>query len=400
MPARVRRKYHGAAHRLPASFAPCERRRVDAQLAFFAVDVATAFSAALLCLRVLTQRPRLPAAQLVAAIAFNTVCDVILGRSDYSYWIPPPLRIEVHGGLEVFFNLAHNLTPFLFAALCHALYADRRRFPRWLYGLLAVQLFLEEPVRLLPAPGALLTQTAPALIETFFVAVALYWTVADWRGDLIEARRRTRVLTAIAIGVSVIASGLGLRVLIDPNTMTNYDAHVATNFSHLVLVVFVLFQMTQTGIDAYLDPLHPLAAPTPHPDAAALARLAALMESDHLYRRPGLTLAALAGKAGVPEYRLRRMIHEQLGFANFNAYLHAWRIRDACAQMRDPAQRRTPILTIALSVGYQSVNTFNRGFREVMGTTPSAWRSDALATSSEAVGQNEAAELPPSPKTA
>lgn len=43
--------------------------------------------------------------------------------------------------------------------------------------------------------------------------------------------------------------------------------------------------------------------------------------------------------------------------------------------MRDPALRRTPILTIALSVGYQSVNTFNRGFRDVMDMTPSVYRA-------------------------
>jgi AraC-like DNA-binding protein len=373
---------------------------MDAQLAFFAIDVATAFAAALLFLRVLTQRPRLPAAQLVAAIAFNSVCDVVLGRSDYGYWIPPALRIAVPGGLAVAFNLARNSTPFLFAALCCALYADGKRFPRWLYALFALQLFFEEPVRLF-ATNALLTQAAPALLQTFFVGVALYWTLADWQNDLIETRRRTRILTAAAIGVSLVASGLGLRVLIDPNTALNYHAHVAMNFSHLVLIVFVLFQMTETGIDAYLDPLRLRAPPSPppaaNPDAAALARLAALMEVEHFYRRPGLTLAALAQKAGVPAYRLRRMIHEQLGFANFNAYLHAWRIREACAQMRDPAQRRTPILTIALSVGYRSVNTFNRGFRDVMDTTPSAWR--ASASSGEAVGQRNESAAPP-PKSA
>jgi len=37
--------------------------------------------------------------------------------------------------------------------------------------------------------------------------------------------------------------------------------------------------------------------------------------------------------------------------------------------------RRTPILTIALSVGYQSINTFNRGFRDIMDMTPSEYRS-------------------------
>jgi AraC-like DNA-binding protein len=380
------------ACRLPLRHASV--RAVNAQLAFFALDVAAAIVAALLCLRVLTQRPRLPAAQLLGAIAFNAVCDVALGRSDYSYWIPEPLQVHVGGGLAILFNIARNLTPFLFAAFCFVTFADRRRFPGWLYALLAIQLFLEEPVHLFIAPGApyanLITQAAPALLETFFVVVALYWTLADWRADLIETRRRTRLVLTIVIGIDLIFSGLVSRVLIDPDTVANYYSHVALVFSHLALLVFILFQLMDEGADIYLDPLRRPAPPAPmtNPDAAALARLTALMRDDRLYRRAGLTLKALADKAAIPEYRLRRLIHEQLGFANFNAYLHAWRIREACEQLRDPAQRRTPILTIALSVGYQSVNTFNRGFRDVTGTAPSVWRAD----------ENQA--LPPAPKTA
>jgi AraC-like DNA-binding protein len=360
---------------------------VNAQLAFFAIDVATAFAAVLMGLRAL-QRWRLPAAKLIAFMAVNIVCDVILGRSDYNYWIPAALQVNVHGALAVIFNLARNLTSFLFAAFCFVEFTDRQRFPRWLYPLLALQLFLEEPVHLLLAPGSLtfdmLTQLAPALLQTFFVAMALYWTVADWRTDLIEARRRTRLFLTIAIGIDILFSGIVTRVLIGPltlNTIANYYIHVALVLSHLVLLLFVLFQLMDRGIDDYLDPLHPTepAPPATAPDAAALARLAALMEQDRLYRRPGLTLAALADKASVPEYRLRKLIHEHLGYANFNAYLHAWRIREACEQLRDPEMRRTPIMTIALSVGYQSVNTFNRGFREVMGTTPSQWRADETA---------------------
>jgi AraC-like DNA-binding protein len=37
--------------------------------------------------------------------------------------------------------------------------------------------------------------------------------------------------------------------------------------------------------------------------------------------------------------------------------------------------QRIPILTIALSTGYQSINTFNRGFREIVNMTPSAYRA-------------------------
>jgi AraC-like DNA-binding protein len=360
---------------------------VNAQLAFFAIDVATAFAAVLMGLRAL-RRWRLPAAKLIVFMAVNIVCDVILGRSDYNYWIPAALQINVHGVLAVVFNLARNLTSFLFAAFCFVEFTDKQRFPRWLYPLLATQLFLEEPVHLFIASGTLtfdlLTQLAPALLQTFFVAMALYWTIADWRNDLVEARRRTRLFLTIAIGIDILFSGIVTRVLIGPltlNTIANYYIHVALVLSHLVLLLFVLFQLMDRGIDDYLDPLHPTepVPPATPPDAAALARLAALMEHDRLYRRPGLTLAALAERAGLPEYRLRKLIHEQLGYANFNAFLHAWRIREACEQLRDPAQRRTPILTIALSVGYQSVNTFNRGFREVMGTTPSAWRADEMA---------------------
>jgi len=106
-----------------------------------------------------------------------------------------------------------------------------------------------------------------------------------------------------------------------------------------------------------------------------LARLTSLMESDRLYREPSLSLKHLADRVRVPEYRLRKIIHEQLGHSNYNAFLHRYRVQDACGQLRNPTMRRIPILTIALSVGYQSINTFNRGFRDVTGMTPSAYRS-------------------------
>jgi AraC-like DNA-binding protein len=110
-----------------------------------------------------------------------------------------------------------------------------------------------------------------------------------------------------------------------------------------------------------------------------------LLDRDHIYRRPSLTLKDLADAMPLPEYRLRKLIHEGLSYQNFNTFLHDYRVRDACRQLRDPAMTRVPILTIALSTGYQSINTFNRGFREVMGMAPSAYR---------ALGDEEARELP------
>ena len=61
----------------------------------------------------------------------------------------------------------------------------------------------------------------------------------------------------------------------------------------------------------------------------------------------------------IPEYRLRRVIHEGLKYRNFNALLHRYRIEEACALLADRQQRHLPILTIALTVGYNSINPFN-----------------------------------------
>ncbi|MEI9888169.1 MAG: helix-turn-helix transcriptional regulator [Rhizomicrobium sp.] len=354
---------------------------------FLSLDVATMVCAALVGVRVLASWPRLRTAQLVALIAFDGVCDVVLGRYDYRYWIAAPYHFEV-GAFEPFLNLARNLTPGLFMILSFLLFTDGRRFPRALLALLAVQMFLEEPVHwLLPAgwPFAqIVGETAPALLQTLFTGFALYLTVADWRSDLIEKRRRTRLLFSVAVGLDLIVSVLVPRVLIDPDTVANYYTHTALVASHLAIWIFLLFQLAGGGFRAFLDPAR---APKPAPPkpadpqtAAALVRLNALLENEHIYRRPGLSLADLAGRVGLPEYRLRALIHEELGYPNFNAFLHAYRIREAAAQLRDPILRRTPILTIALSVGYQSVNTFNRGFREVMGMTPSAYRAGEKTT--------------------
>lgn len=352
-------------------------------LLLFVIDVAAVVCIALFGALVLRRRPHLLTAQIVALIAFDTVCNVVLAHAEYGPWMPQAYRIALAPGWAVFFNLARNLTPAAFMAFCYVLFTDRRGFPIWLIALVIVQMFLEEPVRLLIPAGApytkIATQWAPALLQAFFVAVALYWTIADWRVDLIETRRRTRALVQIFIGIDVLISGLFLRVIVDPNSWVNYATHVGLTVCDLAVAVFLLLQFSGDGMDAYLDPLRK--RPTPLPAArapendAALGRLMALMENDHLYRNAALSLKGLAAKVGLPEYRLRMLIHERLGFANFNAFLHAWRVREACGQLRDPALRRTPILTIALSVGYQSVNTFNRGFRDVMDMTPSAYRA-------------------------
>lgn len=362
---------------------------LSAPLTLLAIDVATIVCAVLLAVLVLASQPQLRSARLIALIAFAMACGVLLGHQEYGYWIPPAFRIDV-GGWAWFLDLARNLTPGLFMFLCFTLFTERRRSPRWLLLLPAVQLGLDEPGRaIIPSAweyARFATQTAPALLQTLFAGFALYWIVADWRFDLVETRRRIRALT-LAVGCGlIIATALLTQVLIDPNSHASYSAHEALAVADLMILAFVLFRVADGGVGRYLD-FEPARAtvrqrPTADTDLGpALARLTALLEEERICEQEALSLKALADRVGLPEYRLRKLIHEQLGYRNFNALLHDYRIREACRQLSDPALRRTPILTIALSVGYASINTFSRGFREITGVTPSAWREAKLAAS-------------------
>jgi AraC-like DNA-binding protein len=118
-------------------------------------------------------------------------------------------------------------------------------------------------------------------------------------------------------------------------------------------------------------PAEPAPARKPHP---ALARLEQAMQAQHLYRREGLSLAALAAELGLGEAALRSLINHELGYRNFNDFLHHHRLQEACRRLVD---EDLPVLSIALECGYGSIGPFNRAFRERMGMTPTEYRGAA-----------------------
>jgi AraC-like DNA-binding protein len=63
-----------------------------------------------------------------------------------------------------------------------------------------------------------------------------------------------------------------------------------------------------------------------------------------------------------------------MAYRNFNDFLHAWRIREACEELARPDQARLSVLSIAMKVGYSSVGAFNRAFKARVGMTPTDFR--------------------------
>lgn len=268
--------------------------------------------------------------------------------------------------------------------------------PRWrhaaIWGVLG-GLGLLEFLVLVPArsPLAAPLGVALSLASLGFAILAVVQTVSGWRTDLIEGRRRLRALVVGgAAGYIAIVGAAELLLRGRPPPLAAAALNAAGLAAGSALIGWSLLRVA--GRDLFPEPPAAVSLPAAggvpkkpreldgEPlDPKALAALERLMAIERIYRQEGLSIGNLAAKLRLPEYRLRRLINQRLGYRNFNAYLNHYRVEDAKVGLADPRQAEVPILTIAMDAGFQSLRAFNRAFRAETGVTPSEYRGRAKA---------------------
>lgn len=241
-------------------------------------------------------------------------------------------------------------------------------------------------------------------LRFLFLALALMPIVREWRNDLVETRRRIRlllVLTSLAYMLVVVAVELFLQ-----GTLPAIQLELGHSMLLVLLIVPSSLYFLLTPVQYLIPADQPLIdvpaindtrgsdtaagnADLGHSEKRWLEELRRLMEEELVYRDHGLTIGNLASRLEVPEHILRRLINHHLGYRNFNAYLNHYRLGEAARRLSDLEQERLPILTIALEVGFASINPFNRAFRARFETTPREFR----ATQMKAVGGENSPEV-------
>ena len=367
-----------------------ERREMNAHLLYAAVDGAAIALLLLLAVRLLALAPRNRNAQLIASAACCTACAVVSVRHSHMAALPSAFAVDL-GLLTVPVSLGRNLTAGVVTVLCHSIFRPGKRLPPLLLlGIWALQILLEEPLEWLATPGWALAQpvaafvlyeVAPSVLQIVLLGFAVTWAVRDSQADTSDARRKMRavlvVASAVLIALGLLVDRLGVRLWEFPTDV--FPVHVGiTTIGLLMTGGVVLLFLRSDWMLLFLDPAGPApalaVAGVPSP-ASDVARLQAAFESEHVHRRPGLTVGVLAGHLKMPEYRLRSLIRRDLGFRNFNALLHHYRVAEVSAALADPDRDDTPVLTLALSAGYQSITAFNRAFRALHGMTPTQFRA-------------------------
>ena len=281
-----------------------------------------------------------------------------------------------------------------FWLLARALFQDHARIRAWhlaIVGLIAAAGTWQQTVFLdqYRAGSATVWETVAGFgFEGTLLGFVLLGLNEAWRGmatDLIEQRRHLRIVFMVATGIYLSAT-LGIQTY---NLVMDVSTPVlASRVNMAVAAVACLASaafLLRFRSKSWLDPSPSTAAVAlSRVESAVLSDLDRLLDTDRIFLQEGLTIGALADRLGTGEHVLRRVINRGMGYRNFNDFLNAWRIREACEELARPEQSRLPVLSIAMKVGYGSIGAFNRAFKSRIGMTPTDYRRSAVNGASHA----------------
>jgi len=313
------------------------------------------------------------AGRLAVAFALGSAAHALTATSGFAPPVTPwhAVLISVSTGNVVVF--------WLFA---RALFDDGFEVRRWHAAPWAAVVVLSLINCLVLVPAQTLDPRifaiAISVISLVFVALAVSQTIASWSTDLVEDRRRLRVFVVVATAIYAAVNAI-LQLFMpasgSPNIVPTANAAILA-----AVVIAIAYSLMGVGGETIFPAAErPAASAVASSESSAADRklldaLKRLMSDDRIYRQEGMTIGTLATKLAVPEYKLRRLINQRLGYRNFNVFLNNHRIEEAKAALADPSQAEVPVITIAMDAGFQSLGPFNRAFKATTGVTPTEYR--------------------------
>lgn len=361
-------------------------------LFLFTAQIIAMVAVLLLAAGYLKVEPRGGSARVFALMAVFIIFYLLNGMAGQH--IDPLFRLDL-SQWQLIIQIGVNTVPGLFMIYCFLVFQEQQKFPILLILAFATQVVLDSifsGVSLYFSSGIDLgslafLSTCMDVMTLAFVASAMYWTLKGWRADLVDDRRILRWFIIGVQGALIFSVMFVENFLLDGGSNSYAAAQTIIVSSIAFLAMGMLLVAMRFDYVSLSNVIRKVAELTEEAEPESRApfdkdSFNKVFKGGKLYREAGLTISMLAKKLNLPEYRLRAFIHKQLGYRNFNAMLHKYRIEDAGEALADKDKPNVPVLTIALSVGYQSITPFNNAFRQLMGVTPSEYRKREILAQS------------------
>ena len=330
---------------------------------------------------------------------------VLLMVSGACYTLHPLIAdTSLQGSIGWLLSAGRTAIPGLLWLVCYSLFNDQLRLKPWQLLLVGITVVLPTVGHFfggrsglpetLPGWGLQLFYEAPQLLEVVLLVHALLIVGKNWQSDLVQSRRNLRLpimgftlayTSAVVFMEQVIGSTATAEVMLYA-MLSAFLLWMNTFWvrarSHGIFAEPAAVETSddRPGLpeaDLVSEPQEQEQAVAERESEAARQKLIQVMD-EGAYNQHGLTIGDLAEQMGWQEYRLRRLINGELGYRNFNDFLNRYRVKIAAERLCNPDCAQLPVLTIALDVGYRSLSSFNKAFKEAHGLTPTSYRKQNL----------------------
>jgi AraC-like DNA-binding protein len=218
-----------------------------------------------------------------------------------------------------------------------------------------------------------------ALPGAFFIgSLYLVW-LAKAVYFLREQRQRFRLEllalgTLFAIAVAVLLLGFIWPLLDETDFIISYSILISLAFFATTLTL-LRFPSITADVSEAVQAAYAESTLKNINKADVLAKLDALMTKDKLYTLETLNLALLAEQLALSQHQLSELINTQFQ-QGFSRYIRQQRIEEAKRLLL--AEPNASVLSIGLSVGFNSQSNFYAAFRDIVGIAPGQYRKNQL----------------------
>lgn len=290
------------------------------------------------------------------------------------YLLAPTMTEQIIGlPMGLIMDQISNLVPAMLFLVAWLLFTDDRPVPIWAW-LIAVGYTLSFQVWFFSGQEALGFALINQIGKLTLALSTLWFVWVDRRTDLVNDRIRIRVYFCGYVGAAV-------ALVVSVELISLWQVPAVLELLGMTLILLAAFALNIYLVRIPSMQWHPKSLQKPQDPSVQnlINQIENTMVEQRYYAQGDARVTGMADLIGIPDYRLRRIINGNMGYNNFNQFLNSYRLEEAAQRLI--SEPHTPVLTLALDVGFRSISSFNTSFRTKYRCSPTEYRTDHLTES-------------------